>query len=293
VFIDGQTDFSTPDEAWSGAAETIQRSLEWLNSFLATFQRKVPYLVASHIYPVTPFDAPNVYHEVQAYCKVHSRWEPYASAIHCSLGAQRQTPAFVAEPPTTTDSNSAIDIADELLAEAQMSLVRGMPRLAVLNSYTAVESLANAIFSTAKAAKLVALNVPAEMAEQLVEEERERHKTEPQFLYHRGIKSASGSSISEDNKQLYDALLQAQRMRHRVAHTGYKPTLAEARDLHKLCCEGAQWFAQVAGFPVKPLMPTPEDTVPGIVARIGGGCRFAASAAPPPQAGNSNGAGGN
>jgi hypothetical protein len=52
VFFDGQADFSTPDEAWSGAGETIQSSLEWLNSFLASFQRKVPYLVASHIYPV-------------------------------------------------------------------------------------------------------------------------------------------------------------------------------------------------------------------------------------------------
>jgi hypothetical protein len=53
-------------------------------------------------------------------------------------------------------------------------------------------------------------------------------------------------------------------MRHRVAHTGYKPTLDEAREAHKVCCEAVRWFAGVGGMPVKPMLPEATMTFPGI-----------------------------
>jgi hypothetical protein len=169
--------------------------------------------------------------------------------------------------PAEFGGDNPLDTTNELLAEAQMSLVRGMPRLAVLNAYTSVESFANVVFSKMKIALLVGKNVPPDMAEQLVEEERDRHKTEPHFLFHRGIKSASGRSLRDEKKEQYDSLMQLHKMRHRVAHTGYKPTATEARDAHKTCCEAVRWFAEVSALGVKPLLPDPSNTYPGFSSR--------------------------
>jgi hypothetical protein len=66
--------------------------------------------------------------------------------------------------------------------------------------------------------------------------------------------------------QLADDLLQ--KMRHRVAHTGYKPTMDEAREAHKLCCEAVRWFAGVGGMPVKPMLPDAKVTFPGISSAV-------------------------
>jgi|GEM_PF-4677972 len=55
-----------------------------------------------------------------------------------------------------------------------------------------------------------------------------------------------------------------QKMRHRVAHTGYKPTLDEAREAHKVCCEAVRWFSGVGGMTVKPMLPDAKVTFPGI-----------------------------
>jgi hypothetical protein len=97
--------------------------------------------------------------------------------------------------PSGTESNSRLDSTNELLAEAMMSMVRGMPRLTVLNAYAAVESLANVVFKATKIQKLVSANVPPEVAEEMVEDERVRHRTEVKFLFHRGLKWATGRSL--------------------------------------------------------------------------------------------------
>jgi hypothetical protein len=57
-------------------------------------------------------------------------------------------------------------------------------------------------------------------------------------------------------------------MRHRVAHTGYRPTIVEAKDAYKICVDVVQWLCAVAGAPVKPLLPAPEDTYPGITEEL-------------------------
>ena len=224
----------------------------------------MPYLNSWLVYPVSLFDVGTVYHDVTAYCSNHGQLHLVASALAISLGRQLQNPAFVMDVPASVESFSPLDAANELLAESLMSLYRGMPRLTVLNAYTAVESLANVVFTATKVGMLLGHNVPREVAEKLVEEERERHRTEPQFLFNRGIKDASGRSLMEEDKGQYDSLLRLQKMRHRVAHTGYKPTLDEAREAHKICCEAVRWFAGVGDMPVKPMLPEAKMTFPGI-----------------------------
>jgi hypothetical protein len=260
------TDYTSPQEAFAHADAKIRACFDWLASFLSACQRAAPYLTSWLVYPISMFDVGTVYHEIDAFCSNHKQWHVFLSAVAVSLGRHLQHPTFVMDVPLSVESNSPMDAANELRAEALMSLFRGMPRLTVLNAYTAVGSLANAVFSRTKVAKLVSNNMPQEMAEETVEDERKRHRTEGGFLYHRGIKSASGRSLLVENKQQYDALLRLQELRHKVAHTGYRPTTEEAREAHKVWREGAQWLAQVAGFPTKPLLPDASASYPGLSA---------------------------
>jgi hypothetical protein len=264
VIFEDMTDYPSGDAAFADAEAKIGKCCEWLSGFLSACQRAAPYLSSWLVYPVSLFDVGTVYHDVSAYCSNHGHRHLVASAAAVSLGRQLQNPAFVMDVPGPIDASSPLDAANELLAESLMSLYRGMPRLTVLNAYTAVESLANAVFTATKVAMLLGHNVPKEVAERLVEEERDRHKTEPHFLFNKGIKDASGRSLMEEDKEQYDAVLRLQKMRHRVAHTGYKPTLDEAREAHKVCCEAVRWFAGVGGMPVKPMLPDAQAIFPGI-----------------------------
>lgn len=264
VIFEELTDYASGDAAFDGAEHKIGECCEWLSGFLAACQRAAPYLTSWLVYPVSLFDVGTVYHEVTGFCSNHGARHALASAVAISMGRQLQNPAFVMDLPTSIEGSSPLDAANELLAESQMSMYRGMPRLAVLNAYTAVESLANVVFVSRKVAMLLGHNVPKEVADQLVEEERERHRTEPQFLFNRGIKDASGRSLMEDDKNLYDALLQLQKLRHRVAHTGHKPTADEARDAHRVCCEAVRWFSLVGELPIKEMLPDEAMAFPGI-----------------------------
>jgi hypothetical protein len=253
---------TSPADAYKDAAGKITRCFDYLGEYLAACQRAAPYLAAWLVYPVSMFDCGTVYHELFGYCESHQRWEFIGSSMAISMGRQLQNPAFFIEVPDQIETNSPLDATNELLAESLMSLHRGMTRLAVLNAYTAVESFANVVFARTKLALLMSKNVPEDYATEIVEDERKRHRTEGKFLYHRGIKSASGRSLMEEDKTKYDYLLKLQQLRHKVAHTGYKPTVDEAREAQRVCSEAVQWLASVAGLPVKPLLPKPEDTAP-------------------------------
>jgi hypothetical protein len=259
-----EVEHASPAEAYKDAAGKIIKCFDYLGGFLSACQRATPYLAAWLVYPISMFDCGTVYHELFGYCESHQRWEFISSSISISMGRQLQHPAFFIDVPEQTETTSPLDATNELLAESLMSLHRGMTRLAVLNAYTAVESFANVVFTRTKVALLMSKNVPEDYATEIVEDERKRHRTEGNFLYHRGIKTASGRSLMEEDKKQYDYLLKLQELRHKVAHTGYKPTIEEARDAQGICSEAVQWFAGVAGLPVKPLMPKPEDTVPGM-----------------------------
>jgi hypothetical protein len=185
------------------------------------------------------------------------------------VGRQLQQPLFFIDVPESLGSATPVDTANELLAEALMASFRGMPRLTVINSYTALESFANAVFAQLKTAVLIGQNVPKEYAEQVVEDHRSKHRNDASFLFHSGIKLASGKSLREENQQLYDEVMKIQQLRHRVAHTGYKPALSEARNAHKMCCEAVQWFSGLAGFPVKRLRPELTSSTQTLVAGVG------------------------
>jgi hypothetical protein len=268
----GTTDFASHADAYSGARDTIEAGLDWLSSYLAACQRDAPYLSAWQVYPISLFDVGTVFHEVKGYCSARGAWLLVTSGVHVSMGKQLDRPTFFLDPPAQMESTSPIDTANELLAEALMSLYRGMPRLTVLNSYGAVEAFANVVYSKTRVAQLVANHVLEGYATNLVEEERAKHRTEGAFLYHRGIKDASGRSLMEENKPHYDELLKLQQVRHRVAHAGYRPTIEEARNAHTLCCECTRWLADVGGFPVKPMLPDRSSSASAISVTLTNTC---------------------
>lgn len=260
-------EFASPNEAFGDAAKKVQACFEHLTQYLADKQREAPYLTAWLVYPISLFDVGTVYHSVQRFCKHQNTWRTWATAPAISLARRLQHPLFFLDAEESESDRPAshplTDPANELLAEAQLSLSRGLPRLAVLNSYGAVEALANAVFKKVKIEFLLSNNVPQEIADKLVEEERQRHKTEPSFLFHRGLKDSCNRSLHEEQQDKYEALLELQRLRHQVAHTGHKPTTDAARDGHKLACECVQWLADVGGLPVKPLLPPQQAQVHG------------------------------
>lgn len=266
VFQD-KAEYPHPNEAFGDASKKIQACFDYLTQFLAEKQRQAPYLTAWLVYPISLFDVGTVYHSVQNFCKNHDTWHVWATAPAISLARRLQHPLFFLDVEQATSegitSHPLIEPANELLAEAQMSLSRGLPRLAVLNSYGAVESLANAVFKKVKMDLLVGKNVPQEFAENLVEEERQRHRTEPAFLFHRGLKDCCNRSLQDEQQEKYQALVELQKLRHKVAHTGHKPSHDEARDGHRLACECVQWLADVGDLPVKPLFPAQDAQVNG------------------------------
>lgn len=269
VFL-GTHEYKSPNEAFADATKKISDCFDYLSAFLARKQKEAPYLTAWLVYPISLFDVGTIYHSAHRFCMKHNTWHVWATVPAISLARRLQHPLFFLDLEESAKENAnshpLIEVANELLAEAQMSLYRGLTRLTILNSYGAVESLANAVFSKLKTEMLEAKNVPSEFAGSLVEEERQRHKTEPSFLFHRGLKDCCGRSLFDEDKDKYDALNELQNIRHKVAHAGYKPTSDEARKWHKLACECVQWLADVGGLPVKPLLPTQDAQINGFTA---------------------------
>jgi hypothetical protein len=279
AWFQGMTDYSTPVEAFSGAQETIKACLAYLSTFLSACQREAPYLVSWLVYPITMFDIGTVCHEVTGFYEPCQHWHHVASAFQIDIGRRLQGPTFFMEPPQALETISPIDTANELLAEALMSLYRGVPRMTVLISYSAVELLANVVYGRARAAQLTADGVPLAYAEHI--EELERKREDAAFLFHAGIEKASGRSFLREQKQQYDALCEVKKLRNKVAHSGYKPTLDEARAAHKLCCEAVRWYADVGKLPVKPLLPDATASSPQIaVSFLCGGHQFVAAGPP-------------
>ena len=272
AYFGGHTDYASPGEAFEGTGTTVTACLDWLASFLAACQRDAPYLLSWLVYPVSLYDVGTVHHDVRAYCTTHNDWHLFACAVQTSLGSNLQKATFFIEPPTNLETTSPLDTTNELLAEALMGLYRGMPRQTVVTSYTALESLANVVYSKTRVAALIANSVQPEYSKSLVADELKRHRTDVNFLFHGGIKSASGRSLMDENQQQYAAVTKTYELRNRIAHAGYKPSKEEAREAHQLCCEVVQWLAGVGGLPVKPLVSAPADTSQGFTATIIGGC---------------------
>ena len=254
---------ATPNSAFLNAAEKVKACFEQLSTFLRDYQSAVPYLCSWQVYPISQFDVGSVHHEVRHLCPTTGRWDHVFSSITFNLARQLHKPlCHLPFQPDNSQPTSA-DLANELLAEAQLSLFRGMNRSAVINSFVAVESLANIVFKKKKLESLVTAGQSELDAEQAAESERKKHRTEISFLVHRGLNECCGRSYFFEMQTKYDELLKLQDARHKVAHAGHLPTKADAEAAHLLGCETVQWLCGVVGIPVRPLLPDAKDVVSG------------------------------
>ena len=255
VVFEEITDYASVNEAFHVSGHKITECFDWLGAFISRCQRVTPYMAAWLLYPISHFDAGTVYHEVHAFSEVRKRWDPVGTAFALSTGRHLNRPLFYIDVPPQTEGSGPIDVANELLAEALVSTFRGSTRLAVLNAYAAAEQLANVVFTERRTADLLSHNVPSDYAAKLVDTERKPKRTDAQFLFHQGLKSACGRSLLDERKNLFTEIVRVQDVRHKVAHTGYRPSVDEAKEAHATCCDAVIWLADVGGYPAKPLVP--------------------------------------
>ncbi len=258
---------ATPSNAFLKAAEKVKLCFEQLSKFLRDYQSSVPYLCSWQVYPISQFDVGSVYHEVRHLCPTTGHWDHVFSTITFNLARQLHQPLCHLPFQPDNGQPTPADLANELLAEAQLSLFRGMTRSAVINSFVAVESLANIVFKAKKLESLVTAGISAFDAEQAAESERYNHRIEISFLVHRGLKDCCGRSYFVETQKKYEELLKLQDARHKVAHAGHLPTKADAEAAHLLGCETVQWLCGVVGYPVRPLLPDSKDVIPSLASR--------------------------
>jgi len=255
--------YPSPDKAFKGAENKIKECMNYLAEFVASIQRKAPYLVSWLIYPISLFDVGMVHHGIECFCLDCKRWHIYASGMTISLARLMHQPLFCLSDDDYEADLPAVDTSNELLAEALMSLYRGMHRLTVLNSYSAVESLANSIFRLKMKQQLVKCGSSVEEAEVLAEQKRKAIRTKIRCLTHKNLKEVCDRSLFCENKELYDKLILFNELRNAVAHRGAVPSFEEAETGHKLCCEVVQWLCGIGELNVKRMLPPKNQAVPG------------------------------
>jgi hypothetical protein len=192
--------YASPKEAFADAANKVIAGMQLLAEFLAAYQRAAPYLVSWQVYPISRFDVGVVYHGVDHRCPNTGRYDPVASALTINLARQLNQPLCYVDPPTpSAQPPSPVDLSNELLAEAQFALARSLPRSTVINSYQAVETLANVVFKRLKKTQLLSAGSSEPDAEVTAEQDRKKHRTEASFLLHRGLDAACGRSLSKED----------------------------------------------------------------------------------------------
>ena len=247
-------EYDSPQHAFADADKKVIACCRHLSDYLSRVHRSLPYRVAWLVYPVSLFDVGTVHHGLEHLCAKSRNWTIFACGVTINLARLMYKPLFYFDlalehlPPE-------LDTSNELLAEALISLNRGLNRLTTLNSYAAVESLANSVFKKKRKEQLIAQGKTPEEAEKIAERDRKRNRTKPKFLLHSGLQAMDGRSLLQENKKRYDQLLELYNLRNMVAHAGTVPTDQEARSGHTLCCEVVRWLAEVGGMPIRPMMP--------------------------------------
>jgi len=262
VFVEEMT-YASPGDAFKDCESKVRECMEHLADFLGRLQRSSPYLCSWLVYPISLFDVGMVYHGVDHLCGETGQWAPYAAGMTMSLARLMSQPLFLLDGALAETTFPALDTANELLAEAQVSLYRGMPRLTILNAYAAVESLSNAVFKLRRRQKLLAAGLDEDKAEGAAERDRSRIRTRLSDLVHTALREACGRSLCVEEKRTYDDLLAFARLRNQVAHAGMLPSYEEARTGHQLCCETVRWLSNVVGEQAKDMVPKRENAIPG------------------------------
>lgn len=249
-------EYASVKEAFEDADSKVKKCFEILGEHLAELQRALPYLVTWTIYPVSHFDIGVVHHKVDHFCPTSGDWKVVGGAVSMSLARQLQVPLFVFDFKSLPNEPDHVSLAHELLAEAQVALFRGLLRLAVINSFTALETLSNFVFKQQRLKQLKKWGVPEAEATVIAEDERKDHRSDERFLLGEGMKKATGRSLFQESKALYESLLKLEKeVRHEVVHRGIRPDKAKAKEAFRSCCEGVRWLCDVGGFHVKPLSP--------------------------------------
>lgn len=264
AIITDLSDYHSPDSAFKDANKKIQAGFEFLGEHLASLQRLLPYLATWTVYPVSLFDVGVVHHAVFTLNPDEKQNSLVACGVAFSTAKQLRAPLFVTDLQNTPQEPDELSLSHELLAEAQVAIFRRQLRLAVLNSFSALETLANAVFFQMRRSQLINWGVPENEADKIAEAERKSHRTDEKYLLGDGMKQATGRSLFEDNKAVYNDVIRLEKdVRHEVAHKGRRPDRAEGKACFRACCEGVRWLCQVAGFPVKDMLPPPENSSPG------------------------------
>jgi hypothetical protein len=233
-------EYNNPAAAFANAGDKIKACFRFLSDHLAALQSSMPYLASWQIYPLSQFDVGLVYHGVEHFCPPKERWDSYRTGLTINIARQLHQPLSLVRFPHGAGTTTPADLSNELLAEAQVSLFRGLYRPVVLNSYQAVESLANVVFKAKQTAKLMTGGLAQAIAEAEAEKTRFKHRVDIKFLVHHGLFEACSHSLCNEHKGKYDDLCELNKLRHKVAHAGEKPSPSEAEAAHLLCCEVVQ-----------------------------------------------------
>jgi hypothetical protein len=255
--------FSCGSDAFARAAEKIKLCTQHLANFLSMCQKTSPYLTAWLVYPYSTFEVGTVYHDVVHRESAEKPWHLCSCSVAMSLARHLQKPMFFLDVPDS-DVEGIMSVTNELLAEAMMSLYRGMPRMTVLSAYGAIESLARNVLIKRTIEALDKKSTPPDVAKDYAERLVAGKKMDLSYLFHSELNKQCGRSLCNEHKDMFDRLQKLQQLRNAVAHEGHKPTKDEARDGHRLSCEVAQWLAEVGGYEVKPLLPQESDIQQGL-----------------------------
>ncbi|HTQ38791.1 MAG TPA: hypothetical protein VMJ32_07170 [Pirellulales bacterium] len=245
----------TAKDALKDDGVKVNDCFDILSEFLSLCQRQVPYLASWLIYPVSLAECALFYQAVSGYDEDKKGWSPCASIICIGQMHDISAPAFELGELDSPE-HSSIVVPNELLAEGQMALVRGVPRQAVWNSYCAIELLANLVFKAKQTDFLVSLGNDRDQAEIQAEELRKTHRTDIKFLLHWGLKAACGRSLSDEQQNDYEEVCELRKLRHLAAHAGKPVSGGKGRKAYLLSCRVVRWLAEVGNLPVKPLNPS-------------------------------------
>lgn len=262
-------EYASPKEAFEEADKKIKTCLDALADRLARIQRSLPYAVSWTVYPVSVFDVGMIHHAVDHFCPKSGTWSLVGCGVALSLARQLRVPLFTVDFPEDEFVPAQLSLANELLAESQMSIFRRLPRLTVLNACAAVEILANWVYKQKRYAQLVDEGHDEIEAEAMADDDRKRSRTDETFLLHSGLRKACGRSLCKEHKALYDAFLRHESERHQTAHRGQRPAMEAAKSCFHHCCEVVRWLCTVAALPTKPMLPPPDEVIPGLAVASG------------------------
>jgi hypothetical protein len=249
-------EFLTPEQAFKQAEKKIETSIQIISDFLAALQRQLPYLATWTVYPISLFDVGLVHHGIDHFCPNCQAWGNIGTGMAISVARQLQAPQFTHVEEDASATAPELGLADELLAEAKVSIFRGLLRLAVLNSFSAVEIVSNSTYKKMYTDRLKSIGLPDNEAISIAENFQKQYRNDEGFLIGRGLKTACNMSLVDDNKKLYDEFLNLEKtVRHQVSHAGKRPAATEASRCHEVCCEVVRYLWQARGITPRPMLP--------------------------------------